>query len=652
MSEAAVEHHGAGFQRWRGRQVDVALRQKDRAELGALRAKIRELRATKAARVRAAIAACRAARARQKAKAAAARQKLRAYLARAKVEARGQCASSRELERETGTRSIAETKAELERRRADIRLRRQAEGARLRPRLSTREARGESDDEVLGNIPRELAPVWRRVKSRIKAGARRSRTEAFLEWVHDNSATVERLLNESIEADVEDLVRQEQAMYAQNPRLRMARSPWYFKRDGGAVEIYKTGVPSWISRVEVADPKLYGPGKFDWDEHRKAVPASVQRAAERAARTLRKNPGGGGGKRKRRNPYVVGGSFQGQLEPGAVRWNRRGIGNPSSLTHVRRVKFYVNMLKGAVAKGDRELAIKWRRKLLEERARPNPVRRAPPGNADRFASRRSGWQALAELRPGAAVAAGRAINPKSRAWTTWASYATLSEAQATVRRFVESGRRARIVHTSRGYEVQFVPKPEKRNPRRNPRRRRNPAGVRVPYALFAALKRSRGDSPAPRPGFTHVTASVAQVHAAAAELRAAGRPKLAARFAALAKKNPLVRGFSRASIAKNIKREQRRGVKRGQAVAIALAVARKAAKKKTGRIPKYLQKKNPKKRPAVAWWRATIYGPGGKVAHRQVARANPAQARAGVAQLAKRHGRVALDGPFATKPAC
>ena len=43
---------------------------------------------------------------------------------------------------------------------------------------------------------------------------------------------------------------------------------------------------------------------------------------------------------------------------------------------------------------------------------------------------------------------------------------------------------------------------------------------------------------------------------------------------------PLVKGFSKKSIEKNIKRELKAGKKRSQAVAIALFVAKKAKRKK------------------------------------------------------------------------
>ena len=51
---------------------------------------------------------------------------------------------------------------------------------------------------------------------------------------------------------------------------------------------------------------------------------------------------------------------------------------------------------------------------------------------------------------------------------------------------------------------------------------------------------------------------------------------------------PLKKGYSRASMQKNIKTEMRAGRSRSQAVAIAYSVARKAAKK-AGRKPSHLR---------------------------------------------------------------
>lgn len=61
--------------------------------------------------------------------------------------------------------------------------------------LRAQELRRESDDAVRNDLDNneELEALWEKVKHRIRAGKRRSRTEAFLEWVQDNPQALEEL---------------------------------------------------------------------------------------------------------------------------------------------------------------------------------------------------------------------------------------------------------------------------------------------------------------------------------------------------------------------------------------------------------------------------------------------------------------------------
>jgi len=85
------------------------------------------------------------------------------------------------------------------------RLMRQREQKRLRsPSLAER--RSESDDAVRKNLPPELLPVFDKVRRSIKAGHRRTRTEAFLEWAEEHPAEVLAIQAEHVGADVERMV--------------------------------------------------------------------------------------------------------------------------------------------------------------------------------------------------------------------------------------------------------------------------------------------------------------------------------------------------------------------------------------------------------------------------------------------------------------
>lgn len=86
-------------------------------------------------------------------------------------------------------------------------------------RVVVKERLSESDDEVRGNIDPELAPVWEVMRRRIKAGPRSSRTEVFLQWVHDHAGEARSIIAEHHEAESE---REYRAMLAQEKKLSKA----------------------------------------------------------------------------------------------------------------------------------------------------------------------------------------------------------------------------------------------------------------------------------------------------------------------------------------------------------------------------------------------------------------------------------------------
>ena len=61
------------------------------------------------------------------------------------------------------------------------------------PKRSRAESKSEADHEVLANFPRELHDVFHKVKRQIKGNARRSRSEAFAEWIEENPAEVDAI---------------------------------------------------------------------------------------------------------------------------------------------------------------------------------------------------------------------------------------------------------------------------------------------------------------------------------------------------------------------------------------------------------------------------------------------------------------------------
>lgn len=95
-----------------------------------------------------------------------------------------------------------------------------------RARSTAKERRQESDDEVRGNLPPELVPVFDRVRRRIKATPRKSRTEAFLEWAEENAAEVVAMQSDDAARDVERLIREHEKQQRKMKKAgRYQRSP-------------------------------------------------------------------------------------------------------------------------------------------------------------------------------------------------------------------------------------------------------------------------------------------------------------------------------------------------------------------------------------------------------------------------------------------
>lgn len=97
--------------------------------------------------------------------------------------------------RAEGVGAVARAKKELEIERADQATQKRLERAnraraKMRPLAKAKERASENDGEVEGNLPAEFVPLWRKVKKSIRGNARKSRTEAFLEYVAENPGEV------------------------------------------------------------------------------------------------------------------------------------------------------------------------------------------------------------------------------------------------------------------------------------------------------------------------------------------------------------------------------------------------------------------------------------------------------------------------------
>lgn len=173
------------------------------------------LRREGAATARSIRAECKAARAAITEDARARRVALREAIANERAALRGTCSRRLDEARAATAAAIDEarsTAAELDRLRRVTRSPAQ-QAAAERARLRGAERIRESDDEVRRNLPDDLARVWDRVKNRIKGTRRATRTERFLDWVHDNSATVARMVNEDAERALRELPEETEEQY-------------------------------------------------------------------------------------------------------------------------------------------------------------------------------------------------------------------------------------------------------------------------------------------------------------------------------------------------------------------------------------------------------------------------------------------------------
>jgi hypothetical protein len=144
-------------------------------------------------------------------------QEQRADCRTAKQRAKDEAAALRARRRELveGCRAAsAEGRAAVQKARAALDAfraeQRERVAASRRPKLrrTAAEARQESDGEVKANLPPELHAVWRAVKGSIRGSARRSRTEAFCEWVEANPEEVLALQYGEAERDVARMVQE------------------------------------------------------------------------------------------------------------------------------------------------------------------------------------------------------------------------------------------------------------------------------------------------------------------------------------------------------------------------------------------------------------------------------------------------------------
>lgn len=193
------------------RELADHLREKDRAALGLLRAKITSARVERRHRLSAARQTCRSAlfalRDRQREE----RQQLTLTHRAQRDKGRTTCNAGKQQARDEGLLLEQQAQGEYQDERRFQRQMRRAIKPRVE-RSTVRERRQEEDDAVRNNLPAELVPVFDKHRRVIKGSARRSRTEAFLEWAAENPDEV--LLVQQAQADkaLQELLKQEREL--------------------------------------------------------------------------------------------------------------------------------------------------------------------------------------------------------------------------------------------------------------------------------------------------------------------------------------------------------------------------------------------------------------------------------------------------------
>jgi hypothetical protein len=134
------------------------------------------------------------------------------------------CENRRADAREETRKSVEERRKQIGGVYSEESVYRQADGrerVKAKGLAKARVRRAEDDDAVRANLPADLVPVFNTVKKHIKGNARRSRTEAFLEWAQENSDEVMAMQSLAADRDVERLIAEhDQLQREENKRSR------------------------------------------------------------------------------------------------------------------------------------------------------------------------------------------------------------------------------------------------------------------------------------------------------------------------------------------------------------------------------------------------------------------------------------------------
>lgn len=138
---------------------------------------------------------------------------LRANLALQKAAAKSDCAARRAAAREMAIGAVARKRVDVAEYRAYLsKLRRLKRNYAADKRVTARERASESDDDVRQNIEPHLHGLFERVKRSIKGSPRKTRSEAFLEYVEAHPHEYLDAIDDKTRALVRELEQREKRL--------------------------------------------------------------------------------------------------------------------------------------------------------------------------------------------------------------------------------------------------------------------------------------------------------------------------------------------------------------------------------------------------------------------------------------------------------
>lgn len=224
-------------------------RANDKAAVAKRKKALKEARAGKRSAMKEARTACKIDREKTKESTRAAYkrtlEKARAKREAARAAARSRCSAGVQKVVEEYDPKVKKSDAELAEERKHQREIQRIEAAnkdreKKRPKKSAGERLSEADQEVVQNLPPELIPVWHHFKDKVKGSKRRSRYEAFMDFVHDHPEAIV-FVNQRIEKETEKKLAKEQAKFYAERGYQLRRTepppePDVFHEFGDAVD--------------------------------------------------------------------------------------------------------------------------------------------------------------------------------------------------------------------------------------------------------------------------------------------------------------------------------------------------------------------------------------------------------------------------------